>query len=114
MILQVGAIHEQLAQHLRTRRDFDAERILDRFKVGHAMARRTDAADARRDIGAILVTLPAHHALEQARWLDDVHLNGLHHVVFDDHMHIAMALDARDMIDIKLGACHVIPCLLRQ
>ena len=76
------------------------------------MARRANAADAGRDIGAILVTLPTHHALEQARRLNDVHLDSLHHVVFDDHVHIAMALDARDMVDIKLGACHVIPRLL--
>ena len=38
---------------------------------------------------------------EQAGRLDDVHLDGFHFPVLDDHVHVAVALDAGDMIDVN-------------
>ena len=40
----------------------------------------------------------AHHALEQARRFHYVHLDGFDLAVLDGHMHVAVALDAGDVI----------------
>ena len=72
------------------------------------MARRADAADARGDVGHLLEASASHHALEQASRLDDVHLDRLHLSVLDDHVHVAVALDAGDMVDLYRGFRHAI------
>ena len=55
--------------------------------------------------------MPTNHALEQASWLDDVHLDRFHHIILDDHMNITVALDTGNMIDIKKRASQLIPRL---
>ena len=103
MVLQVRTVHEKLTQRVGSVGHLHAENPLDGQKVGHRMARRTDAANARRDVRHFGEASSTHHALEQARRLDNLHLDLLDLVVLDDDMHVAVALNAGDMVDVDLG-----------
>ena len=83
-----------------------AEDALDGQQVGDHVARRANAADARGNVGDLFEPATAHHALEQACRFDHVHLDGLHSPVLDDHVHVAVALDTGDMVDVYSGFRH--------
>ena len=100
VVLQVRPVDQKLAQGMRAIAHLDAEDALDRQKVGDHVARRADAADARGDVGDLGERAAAHHALEQARRLHDVHLAGCDRAVLDREVNVAVALDTRDMVNV--------------
>ena len=108
VVLQVRPIHQKVAQSARAVGHLDAKDALNGQKIGDHMARRADAANARGDVGNLFEAPSAHHALEQARRLHDVHLNGFDLSPVDDHVHVAVALDAGDMVDLNRGFRHAI------
>ena len=107
VILQVAAVHQQLAQRARAVGDLHTEDALDGQDVGDHMACRADTAHAAGDIRHIGEFAAHHHGLEQASRLHHVHLARFHRTVFDGQMHVAMALNAGDMVYRNGGPRHI-------
>ena len=107
VVLQVAAVHQKLAQSARAVGDLHAEDALDGQDIGDHMACRADAAHAAGDIRHVGELAAHHHGLEQARRLHHVHLARFHRTVFDGQMHVAMALNAGDMVYRNGGPRHI-------
>ena len=93
MILQVGAVHQKLAQHARALADLNPKRLLNSKKAGNHMICRADAADTRSNIGNLIETASAYHAFEEAGRLIDLHLNRLDNTFFYGYLDLTVALN---------------------
>ena len=80
--------------------DLDAEGVLDRVHGAHLVGDRADAADARNDIGHLLVAPSPQERLEEARRLEDPELRRGHLAIGNLEVERTFALDPRDVLDL--------------
>ena len=72
----------------------------------HLVGDRADAADAGGDVRRFRVGTPAQECLEEPRRLEDAKLRVAHLAVADDDGQRALALDAREVVDLDRLTCH--------
>ena len=78
-----------------------------RVDRAHLVRDRTDAADARRDVGHLREVPAAQEGLEQPRRLEDLQLHILDPVALQLDLQAAFALHAGQEVDLDAGGCLV-------
>jgi len=87
-------------------RGLDAQSGFHALQRRGGVARGTDAADAARDVGGLVVAPAAQHSLEETRRFDDLPLqfldDALPHVEHD----VAVPFDARHVVHVHVNVLH--------
>jgi hypothetical protein len=100
---------EQPTQFAHLRRHADTERILHRVHSAHLVGDRTDAADARGDVGRFHEGTAAQECLEEARRFEDAQLHVAHSAVLEGDLDAPLAFHTRQVVDVDRLTCHGAP-----